>query len=212
MAGETLQTSGQLWTVLGAGIVTGLLSWAGVQFVGKQAIDNAIEYTIAQQPATVASVPAPAPIPPPAPVAPKPVEPPPPPPAPEPPSNDAAVQMLSILQREGRLIDFLHEDLSGHPDDLVGAAVRNIHQESKGALDKHLTLTSVLDEAEGSEITLEEGFDTQSIRLTGNVAGDPPFKGTIQHRGWRVDEIDLPERMQSQDGAMIVAPAEVEIN
>ena len=209
MAGETLQASGQLWTVLIAGFGTGLLSWAGVQFVGKQAIDSAVEYTVAQQPA--APAPMPAPVAPP-PVIPEPVVPPPAAPVvPEPPSNDAAIQMLSILQREGRLIDFLHEDLSAHPDDLVGAAVRNIHQESKSALDKHLTLRSVLDEAEGSEITLEAGFDAQAIRLTGNVAGDPPFKGTIQHRGWCVDEIDLPERMQSQDGAMIVAPAEVEI-
>ena len=42
-------------------------------------------------------------------------------------SPEAAVQMLAALQREGRLVDFLQEDLSSYEDSQIGAAVRNIH-------------------------------------------------------------------------------------
>src|SRR5689334_21310438 len=35
--------------------------------------------------------------------------------------------LLSMLQREGRLIDFLQEDVASHPDADVGAAARVVH-------------------------------------------------------------------------------------
>ena len=49
-----------------------------------------------------------------------------------PPSPLPAVQILAALQREGRLIDFLEEDLSAYEDAQIGAAVRNIHQGCTG--------------------------------------------------------------------------------
>ena len=136
------------------------------------------------------------------------------PPAPIPPaqpSSQPAVQMLSILQREGRLIDFLQEDLSLYEDAQIGAAVRNIHQGCKSALSEYVDLKPIFDQAEGSDVTVPPGFDSRSIRLTGNVAGNPPFKGVIRHRGWRIAKIELPQPVSEQKKDWIVAPAEVEV-
>jgi hypothetical protein len=127
------------------------------------------------------------------------------------PAPDAsALQLLAILQRKGRLIDFLQEDLGAYNDTQIGAAVRNIHEGCKQALDEYVDLEPVFEQAEGSTVTVQPGFDPHAIRLTGNIAGDPPFKGALRHRGWRVARVALPERVQEQ--AMIVAAAEVEVN
>lgn len=155
--------------------------------------------------------------PPPAPVAPTPAPPaakPTPPPAPSrPPEPDEtpAIQLLAILQRKGRLVDFLQEDLSAYADDQIGAAVRTIHEGCKQALDETMTLEPVMSEAEGSTVTIPAGFDATTVRLTGNVSGEPPFRGTVQHRGWRIASIDLPTRTKADAGALVVAAAEVEV-
>jgi len=135
----------------------------------------------------------------------------PPEPAPAPPSPQPAVQMLSILQREGRFIDFLQEDLSLYEDAQIGAAVRNIHQGCKDALAEYVDLKPIYEQAEGSDVTVPPGFDSRSIRLTGNVVGNPPFKGIIRHRGWRVAKIELPQPTSEQKKDLVVAPAEVEV-
>ncbi len=121
----------------------------------------------------------------------------------------SAIQVLAILQRKGRLIDFLQENIQPFDDAQIGAAVRNVHEGCREALAEHVTLEPVMQEAEGSTVNIPAGFDAHTIRLTGNVAGDPPFKGEIRHRGWRVARIDLPELMQKQ--YRIVAAAEVEV-
>lgn len=128
------------------------------------------------------------------------------------PSPQAAVQLLSILQREGRLVDFLQEDLSLYEDAQIGAAVRSIHQGCKAALAEYVRLKPIFEEGEGNEITIPAGFDAGAIRLTGEVSGDPPFKGIVRHRGWQVDKVQLPQittTERKQD--WILAPAEVEI-
>lgn len=127
------------------------------------------------------------------------------------PSPQTAVQVLSILQREGRFIDFLQEDLSLYEDSQIGAAVRSIHEGCKGGLSQYVELKPIYDESEGSEVTVPPGFDSRSIRLTGNVAGNPPFKGIIRHRGWRVAKIELPQPASEQKKDWVLAPAEVEI-
>lgn len=131
--------------------------------------------------------------------------------APSQPSAASAIQMLSILQRKGRLIDFLQEDLQQYEDAQIGAAVRNVHEGCKQALDEHVELEPIIEDEEGSEITVEREFDARAIRLTGNITGDPPFRGALRHRGWRVKSIDLPEQMQKPDDNMIVEAAEVEV-
>jgi len=126
-------------------------------------------------------------------------------------SPQAAVQMLAVLQREGRLIDFLEEDLSLYEDAQIGAAVRNIHQGCKQALTEHVELNPIFQENEGAQVTVAPGFDSKAIRLTGNVVGDPPFTGTLRHRGWKVAKVELPLPTTEQKQDWVLAPAEVEI-
>src|SRR5690242_20660684 len=52
-------------------------------------------------------------------------------PEPEKPRVDSAVQLLALLQREGRLLDFLGEPIDSFNDAQVGAAVRAIHKGCK---------------------------------------------------------------------------------
>ncbi len=126
-------------------------------------------------------------------------------------SLQTAVQMLAILQREGRLVDFLQEDLRPYSDDQIGAAVRSIHQGCQAALLEHVDLKPIFEEVEGAEVTVPLDFDPKAVRLTGNVSGDPPFRGTLRHHGWRVLRLDLPQVTASRENDWILSPAEVEI-
>lgn len=121
-----------------------------------------------------------------------------------------SLHLLSLLQREGRLVDFLKEDLQAHDDAQIGAAVRRIQETCREALNRYVSPEAIMDKDEGEAVTVEAGFDASAIKLTGNVAGAPPFKGILQHRGWRAAKVDLPTLSGSRDPA-IIAPAEVEI-
>lgn len=123
---------------------------------------------------------------------------------------EAALQLLTLLQREARLIDFAHENLAAYADADIGAAARVVHEGCARVLKEHFTIQPVRSEAEGARLTLEEGFDAASVRLTGNVVGKAPFKGTLSHRGWRALEVRLPQLAKEHD-ASIIAPAEVEL-
>lgn len=125
-------------------------------------------------------------------------------------STDAALQLLSLLQRDARLIDFTEENLTGYSDADIGAAARVVHEGCRKVLRDHFTIEPVCPETEGSRITLSEGFDARAIRVTGNVVGKPPFQGSISHRGWRATEVRLPKLTDSHD-AGICAQAEVEL-
>jgi hypothetical protein len=125
-------------------------------------------------------------------------------------SPDAALQLLGLLQRGGRLIDFTQENLATYSDADIGAAARLVHEGCRKVLAEHFTIAPVRTEGEGSRITLDEGFDASAIRLTGNVTGKPPFLGSISHRGWRATEVRLPKLVENHD-ASILAPAEVEL-
>lgn len=138
--------------------------------------------------------------------------PPAPPPAPPPPPKPTAepLRLLALLQREGRLVDFLMEDIQSFSDQQVGQAVREIHRQCRKVLDEHLVLEPVLAQAEGEQATVPAGFDPSAIRLVGNVAGQPPFTGTLAHRGWRVKQIKLAPPPAGLDEHVIM-PAEVEL-
>jgi hypothetical protein len=118
--------------------------------------------------------------------------------------------LLSLLQREGRLLDFFSENLDLYEDDQIGAAVRNIHQNCKKVIDKNLSPRPLVDKEEGEEMIVEPNFDPNVIKLTGNVVGDPPFKGVLRHKGWQIQKLELPTLSSGQD-SKIIAPAEVEI-
>jgi len=126
------------------------------------------------------------------------------------PDNNAAVQLLAILQREGRLLDFLQEEVDGYSDAQIGAAVRDIHRGCKKALAEHMPLEPVLREKENAQVRVDVGFDPSRIRLVGNVVGEPPFTGALRHHGWRIAKVTLPTAPRGTDPS-VVAPAEVEL-
>ncbi len=121
-----------------------------------------------------------------------------------------SAQTLMILQKKGRLIDFLQEDINEFDDKQIGHAIREIHRGCKEALIEYMKIEPVRHEMEGQKVTVEAGFDPFSVRLTGNVAGEPPFRGVLRHCGWRVVKTSLPEISKGQDSG-IIEPAEVEI-
>lgn len=120
------------------------------------------------------------------------------------------LHLLAVLQREGRLVDFLEEDLSQYEDAQIGAAVRNIHDNCRKTIEKYLAPKAVIAQNEGDEMQVPADFDPATIKLTGNVTGEPPFSGIVRHRGWRAGKLELPVLSGSGD-AQVIAPAEVEI-
>ncbi len=107
--------------------------------------------------------------------------------------REGALWLLSLLQREGRLVDFIQEDISPYDDAQIGAACREIHQGLRQAIKDVLKFSPVVDAQEGTEIEVDEDYDPRSIKLTGNLAGKPPFRGVLIHPGWKVEELRLPQ-------------------
>ncbi len=121
-----------------------------------------------------------------------------------------ALQLLGLLQREGRLVDFLQQDVAGFSDADVAAAARVIHEGCRRALRSHGKIEPIRREDEGTGVVVESGYDSNAIKLTGNVAGSGPYRGTLRHRGWRATGFELPRPVGGHD-ATVLAPAEVEL-
>jgi hypothetical protein len=124
---------------------------------------------------------------------------------------DRAIQLLALLQREGRLVDFVCEDLASYSDAQIGAAARDVHAGCRRVLERYIALEAILAGREGEAITVGQNqtIDPASLHLVGRVAGQPPFRGTLLHPGWRAMRVDLPPLAAS--GRAIVAPAEIEV-
>ena len=120
------------------------------------------------------------------------------------------LHLFSSMQREGRLMDFLNEDLDGYDDAQIGSAVRSIHAGCRQVVQEYLNPEPVMDKHEGAVMEVPVDFDPGTIKLTGNVVGEPPFNGILRHKGWQVGKMNLPSLSGSQN-AKIIAPAEVEI-
>jgi hypothetical protein len=123
--------------------------------------------------------------------------------------SDGALQIIGILQRDSRLVDFLMEDIGPYSDDQVGAAARQMHDQCREALIRHIRLDPVIDGVEGT-FAKAPTADPNAVRFIGNVPAKPPAGGTLRHKGWRAAKVDLPSLGGKQDPA-IVAPAEIEI-
>lgn len=123
------------------------------------------------------------------------------------PSFSTSAQLLASLQKEGRFVDFLQEDLSGVDDATVGSVSRGVQEGCRKVLKQYLTLAPVLTDEENSTVTVEEGFDAHRISLVGKVEGDPPFKGTLRHHGWLLEKDELPK----MGAPNVLLPAEVEL-
>lgn len=118
-----------------------------------------------------------------------------------------ATQLLALLQRDGRLVDFLMEDLGSYADAQVGAAVRDVHAGCRTVLTRYLTISPVMEEQEGDTVTVDRGADPARIKVVGNVAGQPPYQAVLRHRGWEATRVELPP----VPGGFVLAPAEVEV-
>src|SRR4051794_5397680 len=124
--------------------------------------------------------------------------------------NDA-LNLLAVLQREARLVDFLKENIAPYSNEQVGAAVRDVHRDAAAALERMFGLKPAMEQAEGSSVEVPVGFDAGRVRLVGNVGGQPPYRGTVRHQGWEATKVQLPEWSGSEKAARVVAPAEVEL-
>ncbi|HEY8944786.1 MAG TPA: DUF2760 domain-containing protein [Polyangiaceae bacterium] len=122
---------------------------------------------------------------------------------------DGALSLLGLLQREGRFVDFIQQDITAFADAEVGAAARVVHEGCRRAIGSHAQIVSVRTEAEGSRIVVEK-VDGDLVKLTGDVSGIAPYRGVLRHRGWRIQALKLPQRVGAQD-LSVVAPAEVEL-
>lgn len=135
-----------------------------------------------------------------------------PPPAPAAPvvrTSDGALQLLGILQRDSRLVDFLMEDIASYSDDQVGAAVRELHDQCRDSVGRYVSLSPVIDGVEGTFVQAPSK-DPNVVKFVGNVPAKPPSGGTLRHKGWRASKVDLPAVAGKQDPT-VIAPAEIEI-
>jgi hypothetical protein len=137
--------------------------------------------------------------------------PPAPKPAPVPSFTDGAVELLSILQRDSRLVDFLMEDIAAYDDEQVGAAVRTLHDQCRDSLARYVRMAPVIDAVEGTPASvagIPAAEKASLVKFIGNVPAQPPNSGTLRHKGWRAEKVDLPA---PKPGTRVIAPAEIEI-
>lgn len=125
-------------------------------------------------------------------------------------SDQSHLRLLSLLQHSGRLIDFLKEDISSFDDAQIGAVVRKIHEDCSKSLEEMVTIRPIMDENEGTKITIQQGYDPSRIKVVGKVNGEPPFNGILVHRGWKAHKRSLPKKLGEQ-ASEVICPAEVEV-
>lgn len=133
------------------------------------------------------------------------------PPKPELPARSEALTLLSALQREARFIDFIKESLDGASDEQIGAVVRDVHRDCGAVLERLLAIRPLVDDEEGAAIEVPPGFDAARFRLTGNVEGEPPYRGKVAHHGWQATKCELPSWSGNRESALVVAPVDVEL-
>lgn len=126
-------------------------------------------------------------------------------------ARSEAITLLATLQREARLVDFLKEPLVGYSDAQIGAVARDVHRDCAKVLDRLFAIAPVVDQEDGTEVEVPAGFDAGRYRLSGNVVGEPPFRGRLVHHGWEATRCELPAWSGSDAGARIIAPVEVEM-
>jgi Domain of unknown function (DUF2760) len=124
-------------------------------------------------------------------------------------TSDGALQLLGILQRDSRLVDFLMEDIASYSDDQIGAAVRELHDQCRDSVSRYVTLLPVIDGVEGA-FTQSPSSDPNLVKFIGNVPAKPPSGGILRHKGWKAAKVDLPPIAGKQDST-VIAPAEIEI-
>jgi len=122
---------------------------------------------------------------------------------------DGALQLLGMLQREARVLDFFMEDIAPYTDEQVGGAARDVHEKTREVLKRAFAPVPLIDAVEGSTATAPA--DPAQVKFIGNVpATGAPSSGVLRHRGWRATSASLPKWNAKQD-LRILAQAEIEV-
>jgi hypothetical protein len=127
------------------------------------------------------------------------------------PSRSDAITLLSMLQREARFVDLVQEPLGDYSDEQIGAAARGVLSDCGATLERVFQLQPVVEDQENAEVETPADFSASRYRLTGNVSGDPPFRGRLVHHGWMASKCELPSWSGDEDASTVVAPAEIEL-
>lgn len=120
------------------------------------------------------------------------------------------LRLLRLLQRDAKMVDFLMQDIAGASDGDIAVFVRDFHPKAQKVLKEHLVLEPVLPQPEGETVEVPKGFDPSAIQPLGNLTGQPPYRGTLKHGGWRVKDYTIPASPEGQD-ELVLAPAEVDL-
>ena len=123
--------------------------------------------------------------------------------------KEGALYNLVLLQREGRFVDFIKENIEPFEDAQIGAAVRQIHSGCKKVLEENFYIKPLFNKTEGEKILLDEEFDPTEIKMSGNVPDKAPYNGELRHKGWKSDKVKLPKRT-GKINVNVVYPAEIE--
>lgn len=127
------------------------------------------------------------------------------------PSGDHShLRLLGLMQESSRLVDFLKEDLASFDDAQIGAAARKVHEECAKCLEDIVTLRPLMEEPEGTKMTVPQGYDSAKIKVVGKVKGNPPYTGVLVHKGWKAHKRSLPKQI-GEHVAEVICPAEVEV-
>ena len=132
--------------------------------------------------------------------------------APSAPARSEALTLLGLLQREGRLVDFLQEDISGYSDAQVGAAVREVHKGCAAAIARVFAPAPLRAEAEGAVIEVPAGFDPAEFRVVSRDSAATHGRGALVHPGWRASKTELPSWNGTAAAESVIAPCEVELS
>jgi hypothetical protein len=145
-------------------------------------------------------------------------------------TRSEALTLLAALQREGRLVDFLREDLGGATDAQIGAVARDLQRDCRAAVERFFALAPLSEQSEGSRIELPAGYDAARYHVLGksgsNTGGSPAAGkvdcepqsdgleaavcGVVLHPGWRATKCDVPTYTGPESGHLVIAPCEVE--
>ncbi len=125
-------------------------------------------------------------------------------------NNNAAKQLLKILQKQGRLLDFLTQNIDQFNDKEVANAAKVVHRGCNRALKKHCIIKAIYDTNENTNITLNPNFDRSKVNLTGNHHIKSPIKGILIHKGWQIESLSLPT-LTEKANPDILQPAEIEV-
>ena len=127
--------------------------------------------------------------------------------------RDDVLGLLGLLQEKGRFLDFVMDDVAPYTDQQIGSAARVVHGGCATVIKEYFRIAPVFEGDEGGKTTLPVDFDAGRYRLMGKVQGEPPFTGTVIHRGWQAREVKLPERVgTATNPSGVIVPAEIEIS